>query len=86
MGPKYNAAISLEELESTKTYRRSKFASKRVKVPNLAQTAKSELLVAVKGRDRPTIPSNMPNCMGPKYNAAASLAELGSTKTYKRGE
>ena len=39
-------------------YRRStKRASKRVKVPNLTQAAKSELLVAVKGRERSTIPS-----------------------------
>ena len=39
-------------------YRRSKCASKRrVKVPNLTQAAKSELLVAVKGRERSTIPS-----------------------------
>ena len=38
-------------------YRRSKHASKRVKVPNLTQAAKSELLVAVKGRERFTIPS-----------------------------
>ena len=38
-------------------YRRSKHASKRVKVPNLAQAATSELLVAVKWRERPSIPS-----------------------------
>ena len=38
-------------------YRRGKHASKRVKVPNLAQPAKSELLVAAKGRERSTIPS-----------------------------
>ena len=38
-------------------YRRSKRALKRGKVPNLTQAAKSELLVAVKGRERSTIPS-----------------------------
>ena len=38
-------------------YRRSKCALKRVKVPNLTQAAKSELLVAVKGRERPSTPS-----------------------------
>ena len=36
---------------------KSKHNSKRVKVPNLAKEAKSELLVAVKGRrERQTIP------------------------------
>ena len=55
MGPKYNVATSIEEMESTKIYRRSKHALKRVKVPNLAQVAKLELLVAVKGRERPNI-------------------------------
>ena len=30
---------------------------KRVQVPNLAQVVKSELLVAVMGRERPTIPA-----------------------------
>ena len=38
-------------------YRRSKRALKRAKVPNLTQPAKSELMVAVKGRERSTIPS-----------------------------
>ena len=57
MGPKYNVATCVEELGSTKSYWRSKRLSKRVEVPNLAQAAKSELLVAVKGRERSTIPS-----------------------------
>ena len=63
---------SIVELGSTKTYRRSKRASKRVEVPNLAQAAKSELLVAVKGRERSTIPSIYAQrlFMGPKYNSA----------------
>ena len=52
MGPKYNAATSLEELGSTKTYRKKKRALKRVKVPNLAQATKQEQLVAVKERER----------------------------------
>ena len=39
-------------------YRRSKHASKRVKVPSKSDPAtKLELLVAVKGRERSTIPS-----------------------------
>ena len=71
---------------STNTYRRSKRAQKRVKVPNLAQAAKSELLVAVKWRKRPSIPSiyaqRLP--MGPKYNVATCVEELKSTKSYLR--
>ena len=39
------------------SYWRSKRLSKRVKVPNLSQAAKSELLVTVKWRERPSIPS-----------------------------
>ena len=57
MGLEYSAAASFEELESSKTYRTSKCALKRVNVPNLAQAAKSELLVTVKERTKPTIPS-----------------------------
>ena len=53
MGLKYNAATSLDELWSLKTYR-SKCSLKRVKVPNLAQAPKLELLVAMKGRERYT--------------------------------
>ena len=56
MGPKYNVATCVEELGSTKSYWRSKRLSKRVEVPNLAQAAKSELLVAVKWREQPSIP------------------------------
>ena len=48
---------SVEELGCTISYWRSKHLSKRVEVPNLAQAAKSELLVAVKWRGRPSIPS-----------------------------
>jgi hypothetical protein len=61
MGPKYNAATSIDKLGSTNMYRRSKRASKKVKMPNLVKTAKFELFVAVKGRERPTIPS-VPIC------------------------
>ena len=57
MGPKYNVATCVEELKSTKSYWRSKRLSKRAEVPNLARAAKSELLVAVKWRERPSIPS-----------------------------
>ena len=57
MGPKYNVATCVEELGGTKSYWRSKRLSKRVEVPNLAQPAKLELLVAVKWRERPSIPS-----------------------------
>src|SRR5210317_565737 len=88
MGPKYNVALCVEELGSTKSYWRSKRLSKRVKVPNLAQAAKSELLVAMKGRERPSIPSmyaqRLP--MGPKYNVATCVEELGSTKSYRRSK
>src|SRR6056300_1248499 len=51
MGPKYDVATCVEELGSTKPYWRSKRISKRSKVPNLAQAAKLELLVAMKGRE-----------------------------------
>ena len=50
MGPKYNVATCVDELGSTKSYWRSKRLSKRVKVPNLAQTAKLELFAPVKRR------------------------------------
>ena len=48
MGPKYNVTTSREELDCTITYRRSKRHSKRAKVPNLAQAAKSEPFAPVK--------------------------------------
>ena len=58
MGHQNNVATCIEELGSTKSYWRSKHLTKRVKVPNLAQAAKLELLVAVKWRERPSsIPS-----------------------------
>ena len=73
---------------STNTYRRSKRASKRVKVPNLALAAKLELLVAVMGRERTSIPSiyaqRLP--MGPKHNVATCIEELGSTISYWRSK
>ena len=57
-------------------------------MPNLAQAAKSELLVAMKGREWHTIPSiyaqRLP--MGFKYNVATCVEELGSTKTYWRSK
>ena len=56
MGSISDVLTSLEELGNTKTYRRSKYALKRDKVPNLAQAAKSELFVAVTGRIRQTFP------------------------------
>ena len=45
MGPTYNVATNLEEWERAPNHiqERSKRASKRVKVPNLAQAAKSKL-------------------------------------------
>ena len=88
MGPKYNVATCIEELGGTKSYWRSKRPSKRVEVPNLALAAKSELLVAVKGREMPSIPSmyaqGLP--MGPKYNVATCIEELGGTKSYWRSK
>jgi len=57
MGPKYNVATCVEELGCTKSYWRSKRLSKRVEVPNSAQAAKSELLVSMKWREMPYIPS-----------------------------
>ena len=75
MGPKYNVAMCVEELGISKSYWRSKRLSKRVEVPNLAQAAKSELLVAVKWRERPSIPSiyaqRLPMC--PNYNVATCV-------------
>ena len=56
MGHENHVATCVEELERTITYRRSERTSKKVRVQNLAQPAKSELLVAVKGRERSTIP------------------------------
>ena len=55
-------------------------------MPNLAQEAKSEMIVAVTGRERHTIFSIYAQrlLMGPKYNSATSLEELGSNKIYKR--
>ena len=50
MGPKDNAATGREELDFTMTYRRSKRHSKRAKVPNPAQAAKSEPFAPVKWR------------------------------------
>ena len=51
-------------------------------MPNLALVAKSELLVAVKGRDRPTIPSIYAQrlFMDHKNNVATCVEELGCTK------
>src|SRR5210317_23264 len=88
MGPKYNVATCVEELGSTKSYWRSKRLSKTVEVPNPAQAAKLELLVAAKWKERPSIPSiyaqRLP--MGPKYNVATCIEELGSTKSYWRSK
>ena len=47
MGPKYNVATGREELNYTISYWRSKRHSKRARVPNLAQAAKSEPFVPV---------------------------------------
>ena len=82
MGPKCNVATCVEELGSTKSYWRSKRHSKRVKVPNLAQANKSELLVAVKRSERPSIPSIYAQrlLMGPTYHVATYVEELGRTK------
>ena len=83
MGPKCNVATCVEELGSTKTYWRSKHPSERSKVPNLAQAAKLELLVAMKWRERPSTPPiyfhRLP--LGPKYNVATCVEELGSTNS-----
>ena len=50
MGPKYNVATGREELGRTISYWRSKHHSKRARVPNLAQAAKSELFAPAKRR------------------------------------
>ena len=90
MGPQSNVATCVEELGSTNSCWRSKRLSKWVKVPNPAQAAKSELLVAVtvKWRERPSIPSihNQRLLMGPKYNVATCVEELGCTKSYWRSK
>ena len=49
MGPKYNVATGREELGSTISYWRSKRHSKRAKVPNLVQAAKSEPSAPARG-------------------------------------
>ena len=94
MDPKYNIATCVEELGSTKSYWRSKRLSKRVEVkpgPGSqigATNTKSELLVAAKWRERPSIPSiyaqRLP--MDPKYNVATCVEELGSAKSYWRSK
>ena len=88
MGPKYNVAMCIEELGCTTSYWRSKCLSKRAEVSNLAQAAKSELLVAAKWRERPSIPSIYAQrlSMDPKYNIATCVEELGSTKSYWRSK
>src|SRR6056300_1221387 len=88
MVPKYDRATCVEDLGSTKSYWRSKRPSKRVEAPNLAQAAKSELLVAVKWRGRRSIPSIYAQrlLMGPKYNVATCVEELGSTTSYWRSK
>ena len=70
MGPKYNAATSLEELGSTKTYRRSKRASNVAE----SQSAKS-------GPDSQTGAVGCCDGKGKK-----SLEELESTITYRRSK
>src|SRR5210317_531232 len=87
MGHQNNVATCVEELGCTKTYRRSERVSKRPRVPNLAQVA-SELPVAVKGRERSTIPSIYAQrlFMGHQNNVATCVEELGCTKTYRRSE
>ena len=56
--------------------------------PNLAQAAKSEHFVPVKRRQGTSIPSiyaqRLP--MGPKYNVATCIEELGCTNTYRRSK
>src|SRR5210317_561316 len=88
MGPKYNVATSREELGRTTTYKRSKRHSKRAKVPNLAQAAKSEPFVPMKRRQGTSPPSIYAQrlSMGPKYNVATSREELGRTTTYRRSK
>ena len=87
MGHENNVATCVEELGSTKTYRRSERASKRTRIPNLV-TAKSELSVAVNGRERSTIPSIYAQrlFMDHKNNVATGVEELGCTITYRRSE
>src|SRR5210317_2165019 len=60
----------------------------RVEMPNQAQAAKSELLVAVKWRERPSIPPIYAQrlLMGPKHKVATCVEELGSTKSYWRSK
>src|SRR5210317_453424 len=55
---------------------------------NSLVTAKSELLGAVKGRERSTIPSIYAQrlFMGHQNNVATCVEELGCTKTYRRSE
>jgi hypothetical protein len=45
-------------------------------------------ILNIKGKERHTIPLIYAQrlFMGPKYNAATSLEELGSTKTYRRSK
>jgi hypothetical protein len=88
MGSQYNVATWVEELGSTKTCWRSKHLSKRAKVPNLAQAAKLKLVVAVKGRGGPYIPSLYAQrlLMNPKYNVATSVEEFIRIRKYWRSK
>src|SRR5210317_1337595 len=88
MGPQYNVTTGREELDFTITYRRSKRHSKRAKVPNPAQAAKSNGIAHAKSTGATSIPSiyarRLP--MGPKYNAATGREELDFTITYRRSK
>src|SRR5210317_119839 len=88
MGPKYNIATCVKDLGTTNTSRSSNHLSKRAKVPNLAQAAKSEPFVTMKWICRQSIPSIYAQrlLMGPKYNVATCVEELGSTNTFRRSK
>ena len=88
IGEHQNIQEESMDLEGGKGEKGQPFPHYTVKVPNLAQAAKSELFFSVTGIKRPTITSiyALRLHLGHKYNAATSLEELGSTKTYRRSQ
>ena len=86
MGFKNNVATCVEELGSTKTFRRSKHISKRAKVP--ITWPKLEPFATMKRICSPSIPSIYAQrlLMGPKYNVATCVEELGNTNSCWRSK
>src|SRR5210317_1100827 len=89
MGPKYNVATCVEELGCNNTYRRSKHLSKRDKMRNLLNSTKIQQFdCSRKSIQAASIPPiyDQRLSMGPKYNVATCVEELGCNNTYRRSK